>query len=879
MLSLAALLLTGAAALPAWEFSVPGELPVWTPNSEITATVEGGTLTGKTTGGDPILACGGLEIPATPWQYLLIRIHCGVSGTAQIFWTGDTSGPLGGLSEEKSARFPVTGGNKWQEIAVVPGWHREGTIKTIRFDLYGNTDYAVDFIRVVEWGGGAPPLASAEAAAQAPWEPLPGSGALFAPPLRADITAQCWAALEISAAKAGQAELLWVAENAPGLQSESFELRPGSRVYNVELSGHPAWMGNIAMLGVRLPEAAAPKLLAPRLAARPTGPAELSVRRLGFENGVNRAGGECSVLCQIMNVGGGDATLGDIRLDAGKGLAVLSGPAEAAFRSLPHGEPRELLWRVRADKPGAYPVYLRSGTTCMATASLTFLPPVSAPRADYVPVPSPVPPTTDLCMYYFPGWNSDAKWDCIRRVAPVRKPLLGYYDESNPECVDWQIKWAVENGINCFLVDWYWSDGGQALTHWFEAYRKSRYRDQLKVAVMWANHNAPNTHSRGDWRKVTQEWIDRYFNLPAYYRVNGKPAMFLWAPGNLRSDLGGSAEVRAALEESQAMARAAGYDGIEFIAMSGHDSPAQAETLLSEGFAGATTYHEWGRAVELSPMPNRARYADAAATAPEAWEKRRTQCGALAYYPVVDTGWDSRPWHGDKSLVLEDRTAADFEKLLRSAKDFAARNKSPFIVLGPANEWGEGSYVEPCTEYGFDMYEAVRRVFANAPEADWPVNIGPADVGLGPYDFPPVTPTLDWTFEKDAGGWTSMMNLSPALCANGVLSCETLSPDPALVAPTAGLIAADRPVLRLRMKITASPAAESGCQIFWSAGGSSTSEACSLRIPVQADGQWHDYTVGLSENPRWRGRISMLRLDPCDLKGALVEIDRISFLE
>src|SRR5690606_24644309 len=147
-----------------------------------------------------------------------------------------------------------------------------------------------------------------------------------------------------------------------------------------------------------------------------------------------------------------------------------------------------------------------------------------------VPEPQPVETSVDVCAYYFPGWGSDASWDPIRAVAPQRKPLLGWYDESNPEVVDWQIKWAVENGISCFLVDWYWTRGRQHLTHWFEAYRNAAYRDMLDVAIMWANHNPKGSHSIEDWRAVTQEWIDRYFNLPTYYRIDNKPAVFIWDP-------------------------------------------------------------------------------------------------------------------------------------------------------------------------------------------------------------------------------------------------------------------------------------------------------------------------------------------------------------
>lgn len=128
----------------------------------------------------------------------------------------------------------------------------------------------------------------------------------------------------------------------------------------------------------------------------------------------------------------------------------------------------------------------------------------------------------------------------MRRTAPIRKPMLGYYDEGNPECVDWQIKWAVENGISCFpgrlvLV----CEGRQSLTHWFEAYRKARYRDYLKVAIMWANHNAPNTHSAEDWRKVTSG-MDRPL-LPICRHITASmesPPCSSGRRPNIRRDLG-----------------------------------------------------------------------------------------------------------------------------------------------------------------------------------------------------------------------------------------------------------------------------------------------------------------------------------------------------
>ena len=169
-----------------------------------------------------------------------------------------------------------------------------------------------------------------------------------------------------------------------------------------------------------------------------------------------------------------------------------------------------------------------------------------------------------------PGLPHAGQWQPIRNY-PNRKPILGWYDESNPECADWQIKWAVEHGINFFMVDWYWCQGNRHLEHWVHnAYGKARYRKYLKWAVMWANHNPPNTHSAEDWRKVTQYWIDHYFNMPEYYRIDNRPAVFIWAPQNVRHDLGGSGEAAKLYAMSQEMAKAAGYPGH---LLRGHELP------------------------------------------------------------------------------------------------------------------------------------------------------------------------------------------------------------------------------------------------------------------------------------------------------------------
>jgi hypothetical protein len=87
-------------------------------------------------------------------------------------------------------------------------------------------------------------------------------------------------------------------------------------------------------------------------------------------------------------------------------------------------------------------------------------------------------------------------------------------------------------------------------------------------------------------------------------------------------------------------------------------------------------------------------------------------------------------------MVIQGRTKQLFEQLLRKAKSFCDENDKSEVILGPMNEWGEGSYIEPCTEFGFEMLETIRTVFARGDPMTWPTNVSPSDVGLGSYDFP-----------------------------------------------------------------------------------------------------------------------------------------------
>ena len=117
---------------------------------------------------------------------------------------------------------------------------------------------------------------------------------------------------------------------------------------------------------------------------------------------------------------------------------------------------------------------------------------------NYVPEPKPATSDRIVAAHYYAAWKYGAAglhegFNDLAEDFPDRTPLMGYYDEENPEVCDWEIKWALEHGINCFIHCWYrkLENMGKPVTvgdlrcgHGIhEAYLNARYRNLMKFAL------------------------------------------------------------------------------------------------------------------------------------------------------------------------------------------------------------------------------------------------------------------------------------------------------------------------------------------------------------------------------------------------------------
>lgn len=888
-----------------WLFDNEGDFGGWVANDHIRdAHVSDGMLSGRAVGSDPILEYQpSLNITASPWQIIEVRLRADRDGLGQVFWSNTREGRYNGFSGDKTTDFNVVGDGEWHAYRLLPFWHKEGKVVRLRLDLADGMRFEVDSIRILE-------MEMPEAAAtldfdfdRGPigWQPVASAqlcatnGAIvvridkatdfiLSPPLNFDALENSFVAVRMSATSGRHGRILFATDKSHGLHWLDFPITADGQqhVYNVDMLESKAWQGRVLALGLRPTDALGSPATVRSLgiACEPQGPPQLSLHGFALDDAAPRVGVPARITAIVSNAGGAVASNVQFQLSLPAGLRLLGTNGQPTLlRRLGIDEETTVSWQVVADRgltneiklqvtaDGAGPATARESVQIPARKSLGL-----SVNDSYVPQPKPVRGRVDVGAYYFPGWRDAGQWNPILRF-PERKPILGWYSEGSPEVADWHIKWAVEHGITFFAYDWYWVKGGRQLEHALhEGFFNARYRHLLKFCLLWANHNPPNTHSLDDSIAVARFWITNYFNRPEYYRIEGKPVIIIFSPYNFRADLGVDG-TRRSLNAMREECRRAGLNGLYIIAcVSG---PREVE---DEGYDAVTCYNWAG--LGLVGTEKQGPFSALIEGYHRQWETFIEQCRLPIMLPISG-GWDSRPWHGNSAMVRHGRTPDVFRRHLQEARHMLEHcadktNLLPAVIIEAWNEWGEGSYIEPHKEFGFGYLDAVRDVFTTA--ASEHEDLVPHDVGIGPYDVPAGQPVRTaWTFDRDTEGWNNAMQCDAVRHTEGELIAETVGGDPALFGPPTQAMATSFPVVRLRMRLCSKDglAFPDTAQLFWRTKRWAENEACSIRFPVSVDGQWHEYQLPVSDNSRWKGVITRLRLDPCTRAGVRVELDEI----
>lgn len=391
----------------------------------------------------------------------------------------------------------------------------------------------------------------------------------------------------------------------------------------------------------------------------------------------------------------------------------------------------------------------------------------------YVPEPHPAKSDRIVAAHYYAAWKKGAAgihegFNDLAKEYPDRTPLMGYYDEEDPEVCDWEIKWAVEHGINCFIYCWYrkLENTGKTVTvndlrcgHGLhEALFNSKFQKYMKFAIMFeASPRWGGTSATDMPENLMPFWMENYFKRENYLIIDNKPVLFVYHQQRLASSCFESAESqKATLDACREYAKKCGFDGMIFAACIPEPDKKIHDDLINRGYDFRFGYNSGYNA----PFDHYSDEDDIIEQQCKLFEKNLEVCSST-FVPTAscfsdptprfskrwnDLGYNFRKW--SNIWYLSPEKYKDLLKRMKSISDKLSENAwaKKMIMIDNWNEWDEGHFVAPSHKFGFKYLQAIREALTTCNNL--PDYIAPHDQGFTGYNKSWDTPDFSELCEK-----------------------------------------------------------------------------------------------------------------------------------
>lgn len=381
----------------------------------------------------------------------------------------------------------------------------------------------------------------------------------------------------------------------------------------------------------------------------------------------------------------------------------------------------------------------------------------------YIPEPNPAKSDRIVAAHYYAAWKKGAAgihegFNDLATDFPDRTPLMGYYDEENPEVCDWEIKWAVEHGINCFIHCWYRKpeNAGSPVTvndlrcgHGLhEALFNAKFQKYMKFAIMFeTNPRWGATDEKDMVENLMPFWLDTYFKRENYLVIDNKPVLFIYNQGRLSECFESVASQKKTFDECREYARAHGFDGMTFAVCDQLVDEKAHKELMDRGYDFRFGYDS-GYTAPYDFYPDEDDIID-------------KQCEIYAnnlnidnttFVPTSSCFLDSTPrftkrWndlgYNFRKYAIWYLSPEKFKQLLKRIKKISDELPEnawgrKIIMIDNWNEWDEGHFVAPSHKFGFKYLQAIREALTSCNNL--PDYIAPHDQGFTGYNKSWETP-------------------------------------------------------------------------------------------------------------------------------------------
>ena len=475
------------------------------------------------------------------------------------------------------------------------------------------------------------------------------------------------------------------------------------------------------------------------------------------------------------------------------------------------------------------------------------------------------------------GWATITPYEDIR-------PVLGYYDEGQPQTSDWEIKFLAEHGIDFEAFCWLGRESDKPIKQAWDitaldnGFLHAKNKDKMKFCLIWEAANGATPIDSDAFRNYfVPYWMEYYFSNSSYMTIDNKVVFAVFGADSLISKFGEG--LKDEFEYLRKEVKKLGYDGAIILDCNSY----RTEGSAAYGFDGWYAYN-WGQQgcyYEANVNLNLKAKAD----------------NDVYTVPTVSSGFNAVGWHGVRTPVM---TAEDFKKTNEWVRNTYLKEKdipdwaANFVILSNWNEYGEGTYLMPCEKnQGFGYLDAVREVYTKGenhqdtvPDEEQLAQIGhayPQDKRVlrddGTYVNTESGNKRSFDFSKGAESYDEYLkpgNLKDEIdvSEDGVRMKTGNNPDGTLTflpVMYEGLTTDDVVNVRVRARI---PKGEY-IQLYYAVNGGSLTEGNSIKFYSETDEET-EYVFPISEYTNWYGNIAALRLDPVDGKNLTFTLKSIT---
>lgn len=378
---------------------------------------------------------------------------------------------------------------------------------------------------------------------------------------------------------------------------------------------------------------------------------------------------------------------------------------------------------------------------------------------DYIPAPRPATTDRIVAAHYYAAWKKDCSgihngFDDLHDF-PERTPLMGYYDEENPVVSDFETKWALEHGINCFIHCWYRykefenmpvkREHLRCVHALHEGFFHSKYQSLMNFAIMFENNPRwANTTKDDLLNNLMPFWYENYFRRENYLKIDNKPVLFVCQKHILDDAFSSVDEQLETFEKCREYMKEKGFSGLIIACcLWGYQGEKEKEIFKdcdNRGYDFHFTYSS-----SYSPEKNY----------PSEEEifngqcdilKSRFEISPLRHTPTVSCFRDCTPRHSEawakkgyeffRNETIYHQSPENFRKIIKKMKEMAdALPENSYgrkiFMIDNWNEWDEGHYVAPSHEFGFKYLQAIREELTlrdNLPDYRTPSDLGITDL-------------------------------------------------------------------------------------------------------------------------------------------------------